>query len=87
MTIIAGVAALNMVRGFPQDKSTIVATDASAQYCRMINPGYAGEIAGVVAILTGIKAVDMNNRLAYGDITIVATGTVSGYARVIKYSA
>ena len=87
MAIIAGITTLDMVRGFSQDKSAVMATGAGAQYRRMINPRHAREVVGVVAILTGIEAVDVNNRLAHGDIAIVTAGTVPSDARMIKYRA
>ena len=53
----------------------------------MINPGHAREVAGVVAILTGIEAVDVDNRFTDRNRAIVTTRTIACDARMIEDGA
>jgi len=64
-----------------------VTAAATAQHRGVINPGDSGEVARVMAILTGIQGPHMVGGFTRGRGAVMAAGTAAGHIGVVKYGA
>ena len=85
MAVVTGVTALDMAGVFAGRNRTIVTARAGTLHRCVVDSRDRGEVLGIVAVLTRIQCSDVGSRFTQRGGAIVAAGTITGNARVIKY--